>query len=166
MDVQAATGTLPSPVFVPPIPTPGDGGSSGSSSAPPPGVAPIGPAAIPAPPSNGSQSSGSQSDPTPGLALLPPSSTTTNGNGSEPDSNKAPTLPGDVAKLYNASAQDVSVSFRVARDADEVVTVFTDTQTGKVIVQFPSETLIALAQFFQKLNAQSDAAGAVVNQKV
>jgi uncharacterized FlaG/YvyC family protein len=42
----------------------------------------------------------------------------------------------------------------------------TDTQTGKVVVQFPSETLVALAQFFQKLDNTTADNGAVVDKKV
>ena len=54
----------------------------------------------------------------------------------------------------------MSVSFEVEQDPNEIVTVFTDKQTGKVIVQFPSETLVALAKFFDKID------GTVVNKKV
>jgi uncharacterized FlaG/YvyC family protein len=56
--------------------------------------------------------------------------------------------------------QQVSVSFQIEQNPNEIVTVFTDKQTGKVIVQFPSETMIALAKLFDKLD------GSVVNKKV
>jgi len=62
--------------------------------------------------------------------------------------------------LYNVQEQNVSVSFQIEQNPNEIVTVFTDKQTGKVIVQFPSETLIALAKFFDKLD------GSVINKKV
>ena len=101
-------------------------------------------------------SSGGAADsigPTPGLATLPTSA------------DKKPGVPDDsissgVAKLFNAAEQNVSVSFRVEQGSNEIVTVFTDKESGKVIVQFPSETLIALGKFFDKLD------GGVVNKKV
>ena len=93
--------------------------------------------------------------PTPGLATLPAAA---------PDGTKKgaadATLTNGVAKLFNAQEQNISVSFQVEQNPNEIVTVFTDKQTGKVIVQFPSETLIALAKFFDKLD------GNVVNKKV
>jgi len=60
------------------------------------------------------------------------------------------TLKPMVAKLFNAAQQDVEVSFRVETNPDEVVTVFTDKSTGKEIIQFPSQTLIALAEMIDK----------------
>jgi uncharacterized FlaG/YvyC family protein len=71
---------------------------------------------------------------------------------SAPGSNQRSdtTLTPVVAKLFNASAQNVQVSFQVSTDPDEVVTVFTDRSTGKEIIQFPSQALIALAQMYDK----------------
>jgi uncharacterized FlaG/YvyC family protein len=89
------------------------------------------------------------------LALLPPASLP----------QKAPTLAGSVAKIYNTDASSVQVSFQLVKDGNQVVTVVSDKNTGKVIVQFPSETLIALAQFFQKLDNTADN-GTVVDKKV
>ena len=60
------------------------------------------------------------------------------------------TLSPVVAKLFNAQEQNVAVSFQVTTNPDEVVTVFTDKSTGKEIVQFPSQALIALAQMYDK----------------
>ena len=60
------------------------------------------------------------------------------------------TLSPVVAKLFNAQAQNVAVSFQVLSNPDEVVTVFTDKSTGKEIVQFPSQALIALAEMYDK----------------
>jgi uncharacterized FlaG/YvyC family protein len=60
------------------------------------------------------------------------------------------TLSPVVAKLFNTAEQNVAVSFQVTTDPDEVVTVFTDKSTGKEIVQFPSQALIALAQMYDK----------------
>jgi hypothetical protein len=163
MDVQAVASTLPlaplplaqtAPVApLAPAPSPsvapvstGDGQSSGSANH---GA------------SNGSSdaSSGSSSStnstigPNPGLATLPASD---GKKVAAPD----PTIREGVAKLFNAQAENVSVSYRIESNPNEIVTVFTDKQTGKVIVQFPSETLIALAKFFDKLD------GNVVNKKV
>ena len=60
------------------------------------------------------------------------------------------TLSPVVAKLFNAAAQNVEVSFQVTTNPDEVVTVFTDRSTGKEIIQFPSQALIALAELYDK----------------
>jgi len=62
--------------------------------------------------------------------------------------------------LYNVQEQNIAVSFQIEQNPNEIVTVFTNKQTGKVIVQFPSETMIALAKLFDKLD------GSVVNKKV
>lgn len=53
-----------------------------------------------------------------------------------------------VAKLFGGSASSLSVSYRVVKDLDEIVTVFSDPNTGKEVAQFPAEALIGLAQFF------------------
>jgi len=161
MDVQAATASatfvLPAaPQSAPAQPPPSGSASPGAPAAGVPS------ASIP----NIASSDGSNADPgssgstanpaigqTPGLATLPVSD---GKKGSQVD----PSLSSGIAHLYNAQEQNVSVSFQVEQNPNEIVTVFTDKQTGKVIVQFPSETLIALAKFFDKLD------GSVVNQKV
>ena len=58
------------------------------------------------------------------------------------------TLSPVVAKLFNAVEANVQVSFQI--QAHEVVTVFTDKSTGKEIVQFPSQAIIALAEMYDK----------------
>ena len=157
MDVQAAAAT---------VPLPSQAHTQSTGSLPPaaseslPGSPAPAPAVSSAPDTdagtNAGSSGSSSTSSTPGLATLPA--------GPAPGEKKAvavgTTLTGNVAKLYNASEQNVSVSFQVEKDPSEIVTVFTDKQTGKVIVQFPSETLVALAQFFDKLD------GSVVNKKV
>jgi hypothetical protein len=161
MDVQAATATLPySPQTVP---------LSGVAQPPAPDTTPVSlhplasaPApALSAPGSSDPSSAGGSGNPaigpTPGLATLP-AGASPGSQGKNPEDD--PTLSTNVAKLFNAQEQNVSVSFHVEKATNEIVTVFTDKQTGKVIVQFPSETLIALAQFFDKLD------GSVVNKKV
>lgn len=59
-----------------------------------------------------------------------------------------------VAELFSQGAilqpTDVSVTYRVERNPDEIVTVFTDPVTGKEISQVPAEVLVQIAQFFDK----------------
>jgi flagellar protein FlaG len=160
MDVQAAAAIA---TLVPPAvfqSTPAQPGSSSASSVG--AAAAAGAPSVTGPVSSANAdagSSGSNANPaigqTPGLATLP---------AGPPDGSKKghadATLSTGVAQLYNAQEQNVSVSFQIEQNPNEIVTVFTDKQTGKVIVQFPSETLIALAKFFDKLD------GSVVNKKV
>ncbi len=105
--------------------------------------------------SNSSSTSGAIG-PTPGLATLPAGPA----DGSKKHGDSDPGLSSGVATLYNVQESNVSVSFQIEQNPNEIVTVFTDKQTGKVIVQFPSETMIALAKLFDKLD------GSVVNKKV
>jgi hypothetical protein len=152
MDVQAAaaTATILPPAPIAPAPSKTDAAPA------------VGPIAVPgaAVPTVSGTDSGSSSSTnssigsTPGLATLP---------AGPPDGAKKgddESVASGVAKLYNAAEQNVSVSFQIEQNPNEIVTVFTDKHTGKVIVQFPSETLIALAKFFDKLD------GGVVNKKV
>jgi hypothetical protein len=104
--------------------------------------------------SNSSSTSGAIG-PTPGLATLPAGPP----DGSKKHSDSDPGLSSGVATLYNVQEQNISVSFQIEQNPNEIVTVFTDKQTGKVIVQFPSETMIALAKLFDKLD------GSVINKK-
>ena len=158
MDVQAAAPTLSSTtVTLPPPPAIASGAVGASASAAPLPGSPS-PSAVPA--GSSGTGSGVSADPTPGLALLPPH------GGSAPAQSGSASLPGNVAKLYGAPANSTSVSFQPAAGSNEIVTVVTDTQTGKVVVQFPSETLVALAQFFQKLDNATTDNGAVVDKKV
>jgi hypothetical protein len=157
MDVQAAapTGSSGTITFPPPAPAPADSGA-------PPAPVATAPSLPPSSGNNGYGTGGSiPAPPAPAVALLPP------GGGSS-NTSKAPSesLPGNVGKLYAAPANTTSVSFEPAAGSNEIVTVVTNTQTGKVIVQFPSETLIALAQFFQKLDNSAGSNGAVVDKKV
>ena len=163
MDVQAAapTASILTPAFAQSVTAP----APQPNPAPPSSGSPAGPsaaavAAVPASTDNSSNSSTSGSGtsaigPTPGLATLPAGPPDGSKRG---DSDR--TLVSGVAALYNVQQQNISVSFQVEQDPNEIVTVFTDKQTGKVIVQFPSETMIALAKLFDKLD------GSVVNKKV
>jgi flagellar protein FlaG len=169
MDVQAAAATatslLPGFAQVVPAQTPSSGGSAPASPSVPAAaaVAPAGSPDTGSNTSNGSANPGASSGstnstigPTPGLAILPAGPPDGSKKGSATDT----TLASGVAKLYNVQEQNISVSFQIEQNPNEIVTVFTDKQTGKVIVQFPSETLIALAKFFDKLD------GSVINKKV
>lgn len=57
-----------------------------------------------------------------------------------------------IAKLFGSSGVPtpitLNVSYRVVKDLNEIVTVFSDPKTGQEIAQFPPEMLIGLAQFF------------------
>lgn len=162
MDVQAAS----SVATIPPVAYPSANVAAGNSASPVPLVAaPV--VSAPAPSGGSSSNTGQDLGPavgaTPGLAILPAGAT---------DQDKAAraiadqaaagdkTLSSSVAKLFNTQEQNVQVSFRIESDPNEIVTVFTDKQTGKTIVQFPSETLVALAQFFNKLG------GGLLDKKV
>jgi hypothetical protein len=157
MDVQAATPTIPSVTNTLPPAAPA-AASSVSGSLPAAASAVAAPAVATPGLTGGSTASSS----TPGLALLPPHGGTSASAAPSP----AESLPGNLGKLYGAPANTTSVSFQPASGSNEIVTVVTDTQTGKVIVQFPSETLVALAQFFQKLDNTTADNGAVVDKKV
>jgi hypothetical protein len=59
-----------------------------------------------------------------------------------------------IAKLFGGAAVPtpipLNVSYRVVRDPNEIVTVFSDPKTGKEVAQFPPEILIGLAQLFDQ----------------
>jgi flagellar protein FlaG len=159
MDVQAASATA---VLAPVAPAPAAPKNDAAVSAALAAISSVSvaPAASSGSSGGGSSSSGDASNsaigPTPGLATLPAGPP----DGSKKNSAADSTLASGIAQLFNAQEQNISVSFQIEQDPNEVVTVFTDKQTGKVIVQFPSETLIALAKFFDKLD------GSVLNKKV
>lgn len=69
-----------------------------------------------------------------------------------PDSAHQSSLAPAIAKLFGGSGHPtpitLNVSYRVVKDLNEIVTVFSDPKTGQEIAQFPPEILIGLAQFF------------------
>jgi uncharacterized FlaG/YvyC family protein len=133
MDVPAATTGAPTPT---PIPSP------------PPAPAPVAAAPTPAPlPAGGSSGSGTNASGA-AVAVRPAAGTPQSTPGSNQQSDT--TLSPVVAKLFNAAAQNVQVSFQVSTDPDEVITVFTDKSTGKEIIQFPSKELIAFGEMLDK----------------
>jgi hypothetical protein len=169
MDVQAAapTTTIFSSAYVSPAPAVQAAPvpqAAPSSSPPSTGVTLAGIPVVSGS-DNGSSNSGTSANSgtagnpigaTPGLATLPAGPPDGSKKDSEPDSS----LANAVGLLYNVQEQNIAVSFQIEQNPNEIVTVFTNKQTGKVIVQFPSETMIALAKLFDKLD------GSVVNKKV
>lgn len=151
MDVQATAEAAPLPlVSFPPLPTPP---TPAPTPPPAPPVSTVAPTSTAGGSSNGTSSSTNTSASTPSpqvqIPSLPP----------PPSPAGDRTLESTVAKLFNTASENVAVSFQVAPGSNEVVVVFTDKTSGKTIIQFPSETLIALAQFFNKL------AGTVLDKK-
>ncbi|MHB8146699.1 MAG: hypothetical protein ACYDGM_05465 [Vulcanimicrobiaceae bacterium] len=59
-----------------------------------------------------------------------------------------------VAKIFSGGGipvpQSLDVSYRVVKNPNEIVTVFTDPRTGQEIAQFPPELMIGLAEFFDQ----------------
>jgi hypothetical protein len=78
--------------------------------------------------------------------------------GQKPQASHVPdaTLHNALSALVGGGSH-VSVQFRVVGQ-NEIVTVFTNADTGEVITQFPPEAMVLIAQFFNKL------AGAVVDR--
>jgi hypothetical protein len=66
--------------------------------------------------------------------------------------------------LHNAlshlvgGGSNVAVQFKVSHGPNEIVTVFTNKDTGEVISEFPAASMVLIAQFFNQL------AGAVVDR--
>jgi len=60
-----------------------------------------------------------------------------------------------IAKLFGSSSDPqpvpLNVSYRILKgNLGEIVTVFTDPETGREVAQFPPEILIGLAEFFDQ----------------
>jgi uncharacterized FlaG/YvyC family protein len=115
----------------------------------------VGPTLPPAPPpapdpAPAATATGIAAPPSATIAPIPVHSTAGNAPAAASNQHTDSTLSPVVAKLFNAAEQNVAVSFQVSTNPDEVVTVFTDKSTGKEIVQFPSQALIALAQMYDK----------------
>jgi uncharacterized FlaG/YvyC family protein len=134
MDVQAAATAAPTPIPAQPVLPPAPVADAGDPAPAAPAVS--GAVAAPAAASTPGPSSGGAHNPG------------TNGKASNQPTDD--TLSPVVAKLFNAAADNVEVSFQVLHNPDEVVTVFTDRATGKEIVQFPSQALVALAEMYDK----------------
>jgi hypothetical protein len=70
-----------------------------------------------------------------------------------PDNAHQNGLAPAIAKLFGQGTPTpitLNVSYRVVKDLNEIVTVFSDPKTGQEIAQFPPEILIGLAQFFDQ----------------
>jgi uncharacterized FlaG/YvyC family protein len=104
---------------------------------------------------------------TPGVpaSASAPASAATAPGAPQPPAPQTP-VPVENATLHKALSRlagqgaNVSVSFRVVHHPNEIVTVFRNADTGEEIVQFPPETMIMMAEFFDKL------AGAVLDRSV
>jgi hypothetical protein len=59
-----------------------------------------------------------------------------------------------IAKLFGSASPPepirLDVSYRVLRNPDQIVTVFSDPKTGQEVAQFPPDILVGLAQFFDQ----------------
>jgi len=57
-----------------------------------------------------------------------------------------------IAKLFGSASPPepirLDVSYRVLRDPDQIVTVFSDPKTGQEVAQFPPDILVGLAHLF------------------
>ena len=57
-----------------------------------------------------------------------------------------------IAKLFGSTTPPepirLDVSYRVLTDPNQIVTVFSDPNTGQEVAQFPPDILVGLAQFF------------------
>lgn len=100
-------------------------------------------AAAPAAPPSSSQSAA-----TPQATATPQPGT--HRSGPQPVQVEDKTLHKALSQLIGQGA-NVSVSFRVVHNPNEIVIVFENADTGKEIMQVPSETMILMAQFFDKL---------------
>jgi hypothetical protein len=73
-------------------------------------------------------------------------------SGTAPADHHQP-LTNAVARLLGSGGPGdpaVKISYKITKNPDEIVTVFTDTNTGQVVAQFPSDVMIQIAQFFDK----------------
>ncbi|MGZ3548330.1 MAG: hypothetical protein ACXWNZ_08440 [Vulcanimicrobiaceae bacterium] len=90
-----------------------------------------------------------------GFVSAPAPQATQAGSPAADHTQKGP-LTSAIARLFGcpdaSQSHTVSVSYRVVKQLDEIVTVFSDPVTGQEITQFPSELLIQMAVFFDKQN--------------
>jgi len=92
-----------------------------------------------------------------------PGSPAPQGSGSQSASTSG--IASAVAKLYNVGSgpsgqPSLDISYKVVPGLDLVVTVFTNSETGQEVAQFPPEVLVGVAQFFDQLD------GVTLDQKV
>jgi hypothetical protein len=92
-----------------------------------------------------------------GTAAATPTSPAAAIGSGEPPAGPLQSFAGAVTTLF--AGQDIEVNFRVAHDPNQIVIVYRDAQTGEVINQVPSETIVRLAEFFQR-----EASGALLDQ--
>jgi hypothetical protein len=99
-----------------------------------------------------------------GQAAVPPAATAPGAPAAPAAPPGAPAPHSADETLHNAlshlvgGGSNVSVQFKVVHGTNQIVTVFTNKDTGEEISQFPAESMVLIAQFFNKL------AGAVVDR--
>jgi hypothetical protein len=107
-------------------------------------------------------------DQTPAAAVAPAAPAAPAGQpGAQPQAQDQPFLKpphGGDETLHSAlshlvgGGSNVAVQFKVVHGTNQIVTVFTNKDTGEEISQFPAESMVLIAQFFNKL------AGAVLDR--
>ena len=86
------------------------------------------------------------------------------GTPAQPAPQQKPPHGADDETLHRAlshlvgGGSNVAVQFKVVHGTNQIVTVFTNKETGEEISQFPAESMVLIAQFFNKV------AGAVVDR--
>jgi hypothetical protein len=68
-----------------------------------------------------------------------------------PKEHAAGTIDDAVNKIFNAKPGPLQISYQTSTDPNEVIIVFRDPVTNQVVAQFPSEVLVRLAQFFNRV---------------
>lgn len=95
----------------------------------------------------------------PSVQPVPTSQPQTQSQSSQPEplsdsSGSQRTLAPAIAKLFAIPAASppisLDVSYRVERDPNVIVTVFTNPKTGQEVAQIPPEVLIQISQFFDQ----------------
>jgi len=105
------------------------------------------------PQSNAPTVTGTVAPPSAPASSAAPNAEHTQSNSAQGAANSSALAPA-IAKLFNIPAPPdpirLDVSYRVERDPNVIVTVFSDPNTGQEVAQFPPEILINLAQFFDQ----------------
>lgn len=59
------------------------------------------------------------------------------------------TIASLFGKTHDAQQPEIEVSYRLSRD-HAIITVFTDSSTGKEVAQVPSDVLVQMSEFFDQ----------------
>lgn len=124
-----------------------------STQAAAPPAAPVAAISVVAPGAPAANAGGVPADgiaPVAAVGPLTPENSNAQPVGTDPGSALAPA----IAKLFGGGSSptplNLNVSYKVVDNIDEIVTVFSDPQTGREIAQFPSQILVGLAEFFDQ----------------